>query len=540
MRSPPSASIRSLVAFLALALGGASVACGTSAPAEHGETDDELRVGPPSARADADAEGRASVRAGVLTLSFEGPLAKEVVDGEPALTLRGKASRNLSSLLSFVPDDAFGKATLTGRRTFEIRLQGGHEINTILSGMPLRLAVQTTSGAAKVYEAALYLGGHFESSSTPLRVDGSIDAVWSGVATDPLRYRTRVVAARTPASLSVVGVGGAATTLQRSPRVFDVDFGFDQLPLVAPAAATFTAAFANAAPLTATATMDLRLRAVALTTGELDTAFPEKCEATVRRCLARKGAETDLGECGSYRAVERCKDEPPPPDPGEAAVAARIAAAVRTATGVAFNPAVLSTRVDGQRTVVQVSVGNGAAEFALGAAVELIAITDRPRFTDEWTVNRFERQLGGLGLAGGRIKAHGSPNGMAPVWQLVVDNVAGRSTVAIQATSESTSVRIPWAYDEGAFRQLAPALVVESALGLAAQAGLWAELEVYLRSVERFASASGLEAMTTSTSPVGFNPSTEVQLGASSIWGDNAFYVTMNRATGAVRVDNFN
>ena len=196
MRSPPSASIRSLVAFLALALGGASVACGTSAPAEHGETDDELRVGPPSARADADAEGRASVRAGVLTLSFEGPLAKEVVDGEPALTLRGKASRNLSSLLSFVPDDAFGKATLTGRRTFEIRLQGGHEINTILSGMPLRLAVQTTSGAAKVYEAALYLGGHFESSSTPLRVDGSIDAVWSGVATDPLRYRTRVVAAR--------------------------------------------------------------------------------------------------------------------------------------------------------------------------------------------------------------------------------------------------------------------------------------------------------------------------------------------------------
>jgi len=83
-------------------------------------------------------------------------------------------------------------------------------------------------------------------------------------------------------------------------------------------------------------------------------------------------------------------------------------------------------------------------------------------------------------------------------------------------------------------------LAVERGIAMASQAGAYGELEVYLRAMVKLANASGLELVSAADSPVGFTPSTESQLGMYSVWGDNAVFVTMNRASGAVRVADFN
>ena len=36
------------------------------------------------------------------------------------------------------------------------------------------------------------------------------------------------------------------------------------------------------------------------------------------------------------------------------------------------------------------------------------------------------------------------------------------------------------------------------------------------------------------------DPAKEVQLVVTSLWGDNAFYATIVKATGAIRVEDFN
>src|SRR5688572_5565805 len=86
------------------------------------QTDDALSSD--SAVADADASGRVSLRACVLTLTFEGPARFVTRGSERTLVLSGRSSRNLKDVRSFVPDDAFGETSLTSPRTFEIALRG--------------------------------------------------------------------------------------------------------------------------------------------------------------------------------------------------------------------------------------------------------------------------------------------------------------------------------------------------------------------------------------------------------------------------------
>ena len=160
---------------------------------------------------------------------------------------------------------------------------------------------------------------------------------------------------------------------------------------------------------------------------------------------------------------------------------------------------------------------------------------------DGFLVERFERQLRTKhGMAGAKIVAHGKTADMLPLWHFVVDHAGARKTVALQATSESASVIVPFVYDLAAFREMAGHLVVNHAIAMAAPSGAYAELEVYLRAMEKIGNPAGLVNVALADSPVGFLPATETQLAVSSIWGDNAVYVTIVRATGATRSADFN
>ena len=529
-------------ALLLLLLASALPAC-TASPATGDDVDqsDSDLSGDLSSVADADANGRVSVRAGVLTLTFDGAGRFETRGGERSLVLTGTSSRNLKEVRSFVPDDAFGQTTLTGPRTFEIALRGGHEINSILSGLPLGLAIVTQNGSPARYEAALTLGARLVGADVPrLHVVPEVRPVSAGADADPLRYRSRLELTSTPESVTVAG----ATVSRRSAQRYDIDWTYDafagSFAAPAPAPVTIVAKLASGTS-TLTATVALSVVRLGLTTKTIEQTWPAVCQSRVRSCIAR-GAS--LAECGSFREVQLCKNADPPPIAGIAQAEARIRADVLAKTGVAWAPGVLSIRADGARNIALTALGRGgSAEFAIGpgAAVSLLRFVARPSFADTSVVQRFEPQLHqDLGLPTARIVATGKNAGPAPLWQFVVDQGGARSTIALEATSANTSALRPFTYDVEAFRGMASALVVEHGISLVQQAGVYAELEVYLRAMTKLATASGLEPVAAGDSPVGFDAAKEVQLVVHSLWGDVAVYVTIVRATGAIRVADFN
>ena len=504
------------------------------------QTDDALSSG--TAVGVADAAGRISVRAGVLTLSFDQAAKVETRNGEPTLVLVGKSSRNLKEIRSFVPDDAFGQTKLTSARTFEIALRGGHEINSILSGLPLGLTVVTQSGSPRSYEAAVHLGGRLVplAGATSLDLLPELRPVVAGPSGE-LAYRARLETSKTPDLVSAPG----GTVTRRSARRYDIDWTYEALassfaptsPLPLSVVAKLGAASASAQ-----ARPTLSVVRLGLTTKTIAEVWPNVCSPAVQSCVTR--GTSSLAECGTYREVQACQHAEPPPPPGFAQASARIRADVLAKTGMAWEPSVYEVRTEGGRTLALTTFSRGGvAEFAIGPAnqVSLVRFVERPRFMDGFLVERFERQLRTKhGMTGAKIVAHGKTADMLPLWHFVVDHAGTRKTVALQATSESASAIAPFVYDLEAFREMAGHLVVNHAIAMAAPAGAYAELEVYLRAMEKLSGPAGLVAVAVADSPVGFVPATETQLAVSSIWGDNAVYVTIVRATGATRSADFN
>lgn len=85
------------------------------------------------------------VRADGMTIWFRPALEAIGEGGAQRFVVRGRTSRNLADAFSFVPDDAFGRATVTGPRTFEIELDA-HETNSVLFGNRLLVRLETIDG----------------------------------------------------------------------------------------------------------------------------------------------------------------------------------------------------------------------------------------------------------------------------------------------------------------------------------------------------------------------------------------------------------
>jgi hypothetical protein len=522
-----------------------SAGCTVPTQDEPQDTAESAATAADTAVADVDAAGRVTVRASVLTVTFVDAGRMEIRNGESVLILNGRSSRDLDSVFAFVPDDAFGVAKLTGSRSFEVSLRGGHEINTVLSGLPLGLQIQTRHGTPRRYEAQLHVGASLGNlaGDARLRLGGPLRPVYIGDAGDPLRYRLDIQTTSTPSGLSVAAaLAQPVQALRLSPRRYQDDWTFDTLMGAAGSGVTFASKYGTQTATT-TANVDLRVRRLGLTSKTAEQAWPNTCVASVSRCLSRADS-ADLSGCGSYRQITTCQNQEPPVEPAVATLASRIAAKILAETGIQYEPAVVVHQRDGNRTLAQVGLASGGlVEFAVGPGtqVTLERFVDRPSFVDSFQVARFEKQLRTQhGMPNARIVAHGTPAGMAPRWHLVVDRNGQRSTVAIEATSESTSKLIPFQFDAGAFRAIAGALAVEHAIGMASQASLYAELEVYLRAIAVVGAPDGLKSVALADSPVGFVPATETQLAFYSAWGDNAVFVTINKSTGATRTEDFN
>ena len=266
--------------------------------------------------AQTDAELTKLVRAegGGLTVTLKPVLIARVENNQKKWIMQATASRDLSEAFSFVPDDAFGEARLTGARTFEVALTDGHELNSILSGLKL-LVKLTPQGSTRSVTAGIDLQPRFLSSkgSTRIIVVPELNPVY---ARGGLTYRGR---ARAASGTLTSATTPDAATINVSLRTtglgeYDVDFTYDNLSLAldvpGPTAVPvqFNGASTTGQVRTKLSVLGATVKGLALTTDDPYQVWPSaRCPTEVRTCLnATPVGATDFGDCGSYREVNAC------------------------------------------------------------------------------------------------------------------------------------------------------------------------------------------------------------------------------------------
>src|SRR4051812_46861293 len=114
-----------------------------------------------------------SSKSGALSVTIN-PLITVTPVGEGfRYTLSGTTNRDLDGVMSFVPDDVFGEALLTGKRSFTVSLNDDNELNSVLSGLRLLVSF-TVHGSTTSYTAGLLFAPRFAARAGSSRI--AIDA----------------------------------------------------------------------------------------------------------------------------------------------------------------------------------------------------------------------------------------------------------------------------------------------------------------------------------------------------------------------------
>lgn len=213
--------------------------------------------------------------------------------------LRGRTSRNLSGALSFVPDDAFAEARVVGPRSFELVVRAGHELNSLLSGLPLLVRLDTSDGGSLTARVVLGLRWSSFRGSSAVRVD---ERVWPVAVRgiDGPTYRTGVHATGN----TVIVQGATAAIAQTGARDFTADLRYADVEQLLTARTRVAFQARSGAAKSAV----LEVFPALLDTTLLDPydAWPvtETCTPELYTCA--NDTSSDLADCGPYRVVQRC------------------------------------------------------------------------------------------------------------------------------------------------------------------------------------------------------------------------------------------
>lgn len=251
---------------------------------------------------------------GPLKLTVQSRARFEERDGRSVLVISGSANRNLENVFSFVPDDGFGQASLVTQRKFELVLAEDYEINTILSGLPILMSVQTATGTPNSFVSQIQIApsfGHFTGSSK-IFVKAPIRPVFVKDQANNLRYRGETKVTGGAGGLSVFTDDGGDPSVRRiDGDEFDFDWTFDGWRLAADPATEpvyFVADRETGADLEKRAKIDVLVTSLAITTDDPYEVWHEDCDMDVWHCFHDAPAEqVDFGDCGSYREVKRCE-----------------------------------------------------------------------------------------------------------------------------------------------------------------------------------------------------------------------------------------
>ncbi|MCP3139318.1 hypothetical protein [Pyxidicoccus xibeiensis] len=305
--------LRSLALACLLALG--ATACGPTSPEPSPE--------PSSTPAEETGVSTAAATAtriyayeptGTHELSFETLGTFETRNNKRVLVIRGTTNRYLQDVFSFVPDDAFGTANIISERRFEVVLEEGHELNTVLSGLPLFISIDTFTGYPTRYYARLVVAPRFfdlrGSTSINIHEDVEPKYVWNAARTDNLMYRGRVDAAAS--SLIVTAPDGTPVVTRVDADTFQLDWRYPAVhqaidPHTTPL--TFTATLNDGTVVSRTARPVARVTELAISTNDdpYNTWPSQACLPAVYNCIHALPASTlDYGACGTQRQVSRC------------------------------------------------------------------------------------------------------------------------------------------------------------------------------------------------------------------------------------------
>jgi hypothetical protein len=232
-------------------------------------------------------------------------------DGVRAVVLHGTANRYLQDVFSFVPDDAFGEANIISERRFEIVLHEGHELNTVLSGLPLFVSIDTFTGSPTHYVARIDFGARFYDflGSSAIWIDEEVNPYYVVNGTDNISYRGAADVLAT--QLTVTAPDGAPAVTQTDPDSFRLGWSYTALHQAVDPHTSYLS-FNAALPGGTTASKNARLvvRAVdlALTAGDPYEVWPHPgCQPEAYSCIhAQPPGATDFSACGLYREVTSC------------------------------------------------------------------------------------------------------------------------------------------------------------------------------------------------------------------------------------------
>jgi hypothetical protein len=288
---------------LACLLAFGATACNAPQTAEPAE-----ETGTLTAAATAD---RLYAAVGNNELSVETLGTFETRNGERVLVLHGTANRYLESVFSFVPDDIFGETSVISERRFEVVLHEGHELNTVLSGLPLFISINTFTGSPVRYFARIVVAPRFFDfrGSSALFIDEAVNPAYVRNGTDVLVYRGKVDVAAS--LLTVTAPDGIPVVAPVDADTFQLDWQYPAVyqaidPHTTPL--TFTASLPDGTTAQKTARLVARVTELALTADDPYDVWPsEPCQATVYDCIHSQPAGTnDFAVCGTYRQVSRC------------------------------------------------------------------------------------------------------------------------------------------------------------------------------------------------------------------------------------------
>jgi hypothetical protein len=372
----------------------------------------------------ADGERKATVAGFTLTMNA---VARVTSGGQQIVTLKGTASRTLTNAFSYIPDDGFGTTRLTGARTFEIDLDEPFEINTLLSGLPILVALDTASGTPRHFDARITLAPRFArfDGTTRIVVDAPIRPVYVRAA-DNLRYRGRFTTTSDHASPAVAVPGAASPAVtQRGPRETTFDWTFtDFAPAYDPPTDPVTmSALFGTTTASKSAGIDLRVVRLGLTTDDPYEVWPAPiCTPTVAACVAAAPpTAVDLGACGDYRQVLPCVRpgalcDALPPAPVE----------LTPIDASALDPAIASYNTACDRGGTWCSL-NSARAFTVPACPDQ-EVTPQLLFQlladQDWTDDAYGSYVDDAGLTGSTFLGGGYSTG-APAVAAACDALAG-------------------------------------------------------------------------------------------------------------------
>ncbi len=303
-------------AFFASAAGLGACTAPASPDDEDVESTEEAVTSGPATALIATSGSETRVRAAGMSLWVETVSVPRRVGADVWITMRLRTSRSLESAMSFVPDDGFGDARLVSPRVVEVDLRGGHEINSILSGLPLFVHLRAKSGAVRNYEARLDLAPRFArfAGSSAVSIDRDIRPVLVKSAVDDLRYRGRVTSSGA-SSMNVYTDDDSdpeVSALGSGAWRFDWTYSGLELASDIPTDPVFFGAQVGASTKTKTAGIDLAVVKVGLTKESAYDVWPQPgCTPAITACIQAKApGATDFGDCGAYRQVKTCMQRP--------------------------------------------------------------------------------------------------------------------------------------------------------------------------------------------------------------------------------------